>query len=99
MWEINFIKIHCWFAKPSSGGVEVNADNVGMVFQKYSSFPWLSVRKNIELGLSIKGQKDNGRVERMLKDIELCEHANKYAQYPLTKWWTTPKSSIRKSFN
>jgi NitT/TauT family transport system ATP-binding protein len=48
--------------RPSSGEVLVNGKRVagpgpdrGMVFQKYTSFAWLTVAKNIEYGLRIKG--------------------------------------------
>jgi NitT/TauT family transport system ATP-binding protein len=46
----------------SSGTVELNGRIVnepgadrGMVFQGYSLFPWLNVRKNVEFGLKMKG--------------------------------------------
>lgn len=37
----------------------------GMVFQSYSLFPWLTVRKNIEFGLSINKVPKRERVERV----------------------------------
>ena len=36
----------------------------GMVFQNYSLFPWLSVQKNVEFGLSLKRMKDRERTDR-----------------------------------
>lgn len=36
----------------------------GMVFQGYSLFPWLTVRKNVEFGLSVAGLPTKERVER-----------------------------------
>jgi len=35
----------------------------GMVFQSYTLFPWLTVRKNVEFGLKIKGLKEKKRRE------------------------------------
>lgn len=77
--------------KPSSGDVllygkpRTELDRVGMVFQKYSSLPWLSVLENVELGLKFKGINPKERKERamhMLELVELQDHANKFAQYP-----------------
>ncbi|MHB8825888.1 MAG: ABC transporter ATP-binding protein, partial [Thiobacillus sp.] len=58
------------FVKPSEGTVTMDgkatdkpsADR-GMVFQQYSLFPWLSVRKNVEFGLKQKGMDANHREE------------------------------------
>jgi NitT/TauT family transport system ATP-binding protein len=36
----------------------------GMVFQGYSLYPWLTVRKNVEFGLSLKGLPERERSER-----------------------------------
>lgn len=47
--------------KPTAGEVLMygrpitQADRVGMVFQQYSSFPWLTVLENVALGLTYKG--------------------------------------------
>lgn len=55
---------------PTTGEVIVNGKRVegpgsdrGMVFQKYTSFAWLTVEKNIEYGLHIKGTSDAERRE------------------------------------
>jgi len=36
----------------------------GMVFQSYSLFPWLTVRKNVEFGLTLNKVPDRERTER-----------------------------------
>ena len=57
---------------PTSGQCSVDGKVVtkpgrdrGMVFQSYSLFPWLTVRKNIEFGLSINKVPKRERVERV----------------------------------
>jgi NitT/TauT family transport system ATP-binding protein len=46
--------------EPSGGNILINGkprtkeDHVGMVFQKYSSFPWRSVHKNVYYGLEVQ---------------------------------------------
>jgi NitT/TauT family transport system ATP-binding protein len=54
---------------PTAGSVLVDGSPVtgrpgadrGMVFQSYSLYPWLNVRRNIEFGLELKGMKKAGR--------------------------------------
>ena len=43
----------------------------GMVFQGYSLFPWLTVQKNVEFGLKMKGLPKDRRQEIARKYIEL----------------------------
>ena len=49
------------FLKPSSGGVSLDGAPIGgpgadrgVVFQQYSLFPWMTVRKNVEFGLKMQ---------------------------------------------
>ncbi len=77
--------------KPTRGEVLVQGKPVGrtnrvsMVFQQYSSLPWMTVMDNVALGLKFQGV---GRKERNAKAMELIEivglkgHEQKYAQYP-----------------
>ena len=76
--------------KPSSGQVLVNGEIVthpgkdrGMVFQKYTSFPWLTVADNIAYGMKINGVPEALRketVDRLLKSVGLSEFANVYPE-------------------
>ncbi|MGE4506365.1 MAG: ABC transporter ATP-binding protein [Desulfovibrionaceae bacterium] len=43
----------------------------GMVFQSYTLFPWLCVRKNVEFGLRIKGVPARERAETARRYLEL----------------------------
>lgn len=72
---------------PTTGKVTVNGEEVsgphperGMVFQRPTLFPWLTVEKNIAFSLEmqrkLKGNED--KVERMLKVIGLEEFRDDY---------------------
>lgn len=52
------------FVQPSAGSVTLDGKSIekpgadrGMVFQQYSLFPWLTVRKNVEFGLKQQGME------------------------------------------
>ena len=76
--------------KPSSGQVLVNGEIVthpgkdrGMVFQKYTSFPWLTVADNVAYGMKINGVPEAQRketVDRLLQSVGLSEFANVYPE-------------------
>lgn len=77
--------------KPTSGSVLVKGkpvskeNRVSMVFQQYSSLPWMSVLDNVSLGLRFKGISKKERDERSMEMIQLVGldgHEKKYAQYP-----------------
>ena len=77
--------------QPTTGQVllkdkpRTDQDRVGMVFQKYSSLPWLTVQENAELGLKLQGVPEKERKERakeMLVLVGLEGHETKFAQYP-----------------
>jgi NitT/TauT family transport system ATP-binding protein len=53
--------------------------NVGVVFQSYALFPWLSVQKNVEVGLKIRGVSATERratADRILKTVGLVDFAD-----------------------
>lgn len=76
--------------RPDSGEILVNGQPVtgpgkdrGMVFQKYTSFPWLSVADNVGYGLKINGVAAKEReetVSRLLKAVGLTEFADVYPE-------------------
>jgi NitT/TauT family transport system ATP-binding protein len=56
------------FLEPSSGQalldgrvIQAPGSDRGVVFQQYSLFPWMTVRKNVEFGLKLKGQSASER--------------------------------------
>jgi len=76
--------------RPDSGEILVNGQPVhgpgkdrGMVFQKYTSFPWLSVEENIGYGLKINDVPEAQRKEtvtHLLKAVGLTEFAGVYPE-------------------
>jgi NitT/TauT family transport system ATP-binding protein len=64
--------------KPTAGSVTVKdmpgddtAHGVSMVFQSFALFPWLTVEKNVELGLEAQGVAPDERRKRTLAAIDL----------------------------
>ncbi len=58
------------FVAPTSGTAMLDGKPVqkpgadrGMVFQQYSLFPWMTVRKNVEFGLKMQGMRASHREE------------------------------------
>jgi NitT/TauT family transport system ATP-binding protein len=47
------------------------AQGISMVFQSFALFPWLTVQKNVELGLEAKGMAPAERAQRAAAAIEL----------------------------
>lgn len=73
--------------RPTMGSITVNGKEVkdpsperGMVFQKPTLFPWLTVEKNIAFPLKVQGKlkKNEEQVERMLDVIGLQKFRNDY---------------------
>jgi ABC-type nitrate/sulfonate/bicarbonate transport system ATPase subunit len=53
----------------------------GMVFQTYTSFAWLTVRKNVEYGLKLQGIEKDKRRElsnKILEEVGLAEFSERY---------------------
>ncbi|NWD09422.1 ABC transporter ATP-binding protein [Pseudomonas gingeri] len=77
-------------AEPTSGEIHVGGQQVdgpgadrGMVFQSYTLFPWLTVRKNIEFGLKRRGIPAAERretVDYYLNEVGLLRFADNYSK-------------------
>lgn len=92
--------------EPSRGEVFIGgksrseSNRVSMVFQQYSSLPWLTVLQNISLGLDFQGVTEKDRVERameMVKLVGLSGHEHKYAQYPTLSGGQLQRVAIARS--
>jgi NitT/TauT family transport system ATP-binding protein len=91
---------------PTSGQVLIkgrprtDADVVGMVFQQYSSFPWLTVLENVRLGLDFRGVKRadaTARAMEAIRAVDLLGHEKKYAKYPTLSGGQLQRVAIARS--
>lgn len=91
---------------PTEGTVLVNDKPVGddnrvsMVFQQYSSLPWMTVLDNVGLALRFKGLSKKERDEKAREIIELvglAGHEHKYAQYPTLSGGQLQRVAIARS--
>jgi NitT/TauT family transport system ATP-binding protein len=76
---------------PTTGEVYVNGKRVegpgpdrGMVFQKYTSFAWLTVAENIEYGLKLKGVGERERAETVAHLVQATGLAGFENAFPHT---------------
>lgn len=78
---------------PSAGTININGkqqtkdDYISMVFQQYSSLPWLTVWENVKLGMKFRhnihpDRYNDGRVKYFLNEVGLYELRDRYAVYP-----------------
>ncbi len=92
--------------QPSNGEVLLKgkpreeSDRIGMVFQQYSSFPWMTVLDNVALGLEFKGVPEKERIEKamdMIKIVGLEGQEKKYAKYPTLSGGQLQRVAIARS--
>jgi taurine transport system ATP-binding protein len=84
----SLLNVLAGFQKPTSGDIMINGtrhtrpnSDVGVVFQHHNLFPWLSIQKNVEFGLKMKGVSKSERknlVSYYLKIVGLEASANKW---------------------
>ena len=91
---------------PTLGTVKVNGvpvsdkTRVSMVFQEYSSLPWMTVLDNVGLALEYQGVSKQERYARSMEMIEivgLAGHEKKYAQYPALSGGQLQRVAIARS--
>lgn len=76
--KTTLLNILAGFLRPSAGQALVNGEPIhrpsherGVVFQQPNLFPWLSVRKNVEIGLKFRGVDKRVRHDRATEYLEL----------------------------
>jgi NitT/TauT family transport system ATP-binding protein len=73
---------------------------VSMVFQEYSSLPWMTVLDNVALALQYQGVGRDEREARamdMIRTVGLDGHEKKYAQYPALSGGQLQRVAIARS--
>lgn len=92
--------------QPSEGQVLIKGKpvddktHVSMVFQQYSSMPWMTVLDNVGLALRYQGVNKKDRDERameMIKLVGLEGHEKKYAMYPTLSGGQLQRVAIARS--
>ncbi len=83
--KTTLLRLIAGFVTPDSGAVFLDGKNithippekrnVGMVFQNYSLFPYMSVSRNIEYGLKIQKKSKKQRREKIARYIEMVSLA------------------------
>ena len=68
---------------PTSGSITVDGSEVtgpgsdrGMVFQKYTLYPWMTVQKNVEFGLKLQGMSAQQRKEQASEYLDVVGLTN-----------------------
>lgn len=91
---------------PTAGDVliqnkPVSSENrVAMVFQQYSSLPWMTVLDNVSLALKYKGlskKEQKSKAMEMIELVGLAGHEQKYAQYPTLSGGQLQRVAIARS--
>jgi len=73
---------------------------VSMVFQRYSSLPWMTVLDNVALALKYKGipkKEREDRAREMIELVGLAGHEDKYAQHPTLSGGQLQRVAIARS--
>lgn len=83
------LKMVAGLEKPTSGTLQLDGREIegpgrdrGMIFQAYTSFPWLTVRQNVEYGMRINGIPARERRERAGYYIDLVHLTRFKDAYP-----------------
>jgi NitT/TauT family transport system ATP-binding protein len=82
------------------GKKKTDEDRIPMIFQQYSSFPWMSVIENVALPLLVKNvnrTESFDKAEEMIEIVGLTGHEDKWAKYPLLSGGQLQRVAIARS--
>lgn len=87
--KTTLLNVIAGLCKPTTGTVKVRGELVtgpgkgkGVVFQQYALYPWLTVEKNVEFGMRMKGVPKAERAEIAKKYIDLVGLSKFAKAYP-----------------
>lgn len=97
----------CGLQQPTTGEVFIRGQarsaatpKISMVFQQYSSLPWMTVLDNVMLPLKYAGmnpKEARDRAMAMIQTVGLDGHQKKYAQYPILSGGQLQRVAIARS--
>ncbi len=83
--KTTLLRLIAGLSKLNEGFIELNNETIkkptrkiGLVFQEYTSFPWLTVKGNLEFGLKLRNIKDDKLIEHYLNVMDLKKFENYY---------------------
>lgn len=83
------LRIISGLEKSSAGNIEYRGKNVlkpgreiGMVFQEYALFPWLTNAENVAIGPEFAGMKRKARMEKAMELLDVVGVADFHKAYP-----------------
>ena len=82
------------------GKKKTEADRIPMIFQQYSSFPWMSVIENVALPLIVKNVNKTeafDKAEEIIKVVGLQGHEDKWAKAPLLSGGQLQRVAVARS--
>jgi NitT/TauT family transport system ATP-binding protein len=87
--KTTILNMFAGFTQPTAGEVLLRGQPIvrieprcGMVFQSYALFPWMTVRRNVEFGMKMKGLPRAERAERAAAFIEMVSLRGFEDHYP-----------------
>ena len=92
--------------EPTTGNVLIldkpvgDQQRISMVFQRYSSLPWMTVLDNVSLALRFQGierAERNARAMELIRLVGLEGHEMKFAQYPALSGGQLQRVAIARS--